>query len=328
MVNSIEENIPAHPRRAVGLLATLVLGPGTGHLWRGQYKRALGWLALAFALLLFSAYSPIAMWTGFLGTRIGSALDYWRTSSCSIRRPLPTIGTAVGASVGFILLTVGFTQVLKSHLVQAFKIPSAAMIPALSIGDHIIVNKLDVAPERGKVVVFVYPCDENKDFVKRIIAVENDTVEQRCGRLYINGEELIHEGGERYSYWDTSHRGDAMQEHAALYSEGDYNIIYNTDYSSAEYSIHDFPSGERPSCRNSVYGPSDNPAPLGTLIENQNPDDDPCSQIRSYKVPKGHFFVMGDNRANSSDSRVWGAIPNDAIIGSYAYTWWTDPIGE
>ncbi len=312
----------------MGLLATLLLGPGTGHLWRGQYKRALGWLALAFALLLFSAYSPIAMWTGFLGTRIGSALDYWRTKASAIPRPLPTTGTAVGASVGFILLTVGFTQVLKAQLVQAFKIPSAAMVPTLSIGDHIIVNKLNTAPERGKVVVFVYPCDQRKDFVKRIVAVENDTVEQRCGRLYINGEELVHQRGERYSYWDNSYGGHAMQERAVLYSEGDYNIIYNTEYSSSEYSIHDFPSSELPSCRNTMDRASDNPAPLGTLIPNETQNADPCSQSRRYKVPKGHFFVMGDNRENSSDSRVWGAIPNDAIIGSYAYTWWTHSVGE
>jgi signal peptidase I len=101
-----------------------------------------------------------------------------------------------------IAVAVLIALVLRAFVVEAFKIPSGSMIPSLEIGDHIFVNKLiygvrvpfseskilDVrAPRRGEIVVFVYPCDESKDFIKRIVAVEGDTVEVRCNQLYVNG---------------------------------------------------------------------------------------------------------------------------------------------
>jgi signal peptidase I len=92
---------------------------------------------------------------------------------------------------------------IRSFVVQAFKIPSGSMIPTLLIGDHILVNKfvygvrvpivgtelLSVGrPRRGDVVVFVYPQDEGKDFIKRVVGIEGDTIEVRDKRLYVNGE--------------------------------------------------------------------------------------------------------------------------------------------
>ena len=92
---------------------------------------------------------------------------------------------------------------IRSFVVQAFKIPSGSMIPTLLIGDHILVNKFvygvrlpyfgtDIVPigkpRRGDVVVFIYPQDEDKDFIKRVVGVEGDTIEVRDKRLYVNGE--------------------------------------------------------------------------------------------------------------------------------------------
>jgi signal peptidase I len=95
---------------------------------------------------------------------------------------------------------------IRSFIVQAFKIPSGSMLPTLQIGDHILVNKFVYGlrlpypletmlvqwgrPERGDVVVFVYPRDPSKDFIKRVVAVEGDTIEIRHKQLYLNGEKV------------------------------------------------------------------------------------------------------------------------------------------
>lgn len=102
-------------------------------------------------------------------------------------------------AIGMALLLALF---IRTFIVQAFKIPSGSMIPTLQIGDHILVNKLSYGvripfwgylvkyrkPQRGDVVVFVFPEDRSKDFIKRVIAVAGDTVEIRGKRVYINGQ--------------------------------------------------------------------------------------------------------------------------------------------
>jgi signal peptidase I len=103
-------------------------------------------------------------------------------------------------AIGMALLLALF---IRTFIVQAFKIPSGSMIPTLAIGDHILVNKLAYGvripfweeylvefqkPERGDVIVFIYPEDRSKDFIKRVIAVGGDTVEIRQKKVYINGK--------------------------------------------------------------------------------------------------------------------------------------------
>lgn len=105
-------------------------------------------------------------------------------------------------SIGFALILALF---IRSFIVQAFKIPSGSMIPTLQIGDHILVNKLSYGirspfwdnylvhfkePQRGDVVVFIFPEDRSKDFIKRVIGVEGDTVEIRAKKIYVNGRPL------------------------------------------------------------------------------------------------------------------------------------------
>src|SRR5207249_10931218 len=104
---------------------------------------------------------------------------------------------------GFVALLLA--AFIRSFVVQAFKIPSGSMIPTLLIGDHILVNKFVYGvrlpyfgteivpvgkPRRGDVVVFIYPQDEDKDFIKRVVGVEGDTIEVHDKRLYVNGEPL------------------------------------------------------------------------------------------------------------------------------------------
>jgi len=126
-----------------------------------------------------------------------------RRPSASTRGPEPRTKSVVREYGEALFVALLLALFIRSFIVQAFKIPSGSMIPTLEIGDHILVNKfvygvrvpylgtllLPVSkPRRGDVVVFIYPQDEDKDFIKRVVGVEGDTVEVRDKRLYVNGE--------------------------------------------------------------------------------------------------------------------------------------------
>ena len=207
-------------------------------------------------------------------------------------------------SIGVAVLIALF---LRAFVVEAFKIPSGSMIPTLQVGDHIFVNKFIYGvrvpwtnikfgmefrkPKRGEVIVFIYPVEPDKDFIKRIVAVEGDTVEMHDDQLVVNGKPVARahvDGDCRYedfveetSQWE-ARRCDAWTERV----NGDsYTTIYN-----------------------------------------RRPDDVPRSAGSSFgprKVPKDSVFVMGDNRDNSHDSRFWGFVPFDHIKGKAMIIWWS-----
>lgn len=141
--------------------------------------------------------------------------------------------------------------IIRSFLFTPFYIPSPSMEPTLYPGDRIIVNRLAYRlgePQRGDVVVFRYPLDPSRDYVKRVVAVGGDTVEARDNVLYINGQ---------------------PQPPASYLPPG---VVY------------------------SDFGP--------------------------IKVPPNNYFMMGDNRNNSADSRVWGTLDRKLIIGKAVLVYW------
>ncbi|MBI5203596.1 MAG: signal peptidase I [Nitrospirae bacterium] len=161
---------------------------------------------------------------------------------------------------------------IRAYIIQAFKIPSGSMIPTLVIGDHILVNKFlygtkipfsetmvleFTKPEKGDIIVFKYPEDPSRDFIKRVVAVEGDVVESKNKAIYVNGKQT----SEPY----TQH----------------------TDNSIRPMGIE----------------PRDN---FGPLI-----------------VPKNKFFVMGDNRDQSYDSRYWGYVDRKDIKGKALILYWS-----
>ena len=197
---------------------------------------------------------------------------------------------------------------LRSFLFEPFKIPSGSMMPTLLVGDLILVNKftyglrLPVAntkltegtpPARGDVMVFRYPPKPSLDYIKRVVGVPGDEVAYLNKKLTINGQPVPKEA--LPEYFDE----DAMR-YFKQYSEnlgGKTHRLLNDDSRRAglsEAEIMPFPNQQN--CRYSVEG----------VV---------C------KVPPGSYFMMGDNRDNSLDSRYWGFVPDANIVGRAFFVW-------
>lgn len=196
--------------------------------------------------------------------------------------------------------------VLRSFVVEPFKIPSGSMIPTLLVGDFILVNKFDYGirlpvlntkildvhdPKRGDVMVFRYPKDESMDYIKRVIGVPGDVVAYENKRLTINGEPVQYTA--LPDFFD--------DEHIAYFKQ------YEETINGVKHRI--------------LNDPNVPPYVMGA-------DDFPFKQNCQYnsqgvicKVPPGHYFMMGDNRDNSADSRYWGFVPDKNIVGRAFFIW-------
>ena len=196
--------------------------------------------------------------------------------------------------------------ILRSFLVEPFKIPSGSMIPTLLVGDLILVNKYEYGlrlpvlntkitegtpPKRGDVMVFRYPPNPSLDYIKRVVGVPGDEVAYLNKRLTINGQAL-----------PTTALPDFFDEDAMRYSKQ-----YQEDMGTVKHRLLNndnapaFVSGAsefefKSNCKYSVEG----------VV---------C------KVPAGHYFMMGDNRDNSADSRYWGFVPDKNIVGKAFFIW-------
>jgi len=189
-------------------------------------------------------------------------------SHSSFREKWKTIREYLDTLVIAIILAV----VIRTFVVQAFKIPSGSMIPTLLIGDHILVNKFiygvrlpftDIVlipitvPERGDVIVFRFPKDESKDFIKRVVGIPGDKIEVRDKVLYVNGIEQN-------------------------------ELFTNRDVDTLSSQI--MPGRDN-------FGP--------------------------VNVPENRYFVMGDNRNHSLDSRFWGFVDFSKIKGEAFLIYWS-----
>jgi signal peptidase I len=195
---------------------------------------------------------------------------------------------------------------LRSFVVEPFKIPSGSMIPTLLVGDLILVNKFTYGlrlpvlnskitegtpPKRGDVMVFRYPPKPSLDYIKRVVGVPGDTVAYLNKRLTINGQpvatnsvpEFFDEDAMRYFKQYEETLGD--KKHRLLNDDERPAFIPGADNFAG-----------RDGCLYSVEGVT-------------------C------KVPEGHYFMMGDNRDNSLDSRYWGFVPEKNIVGKAFFVW-------
>jgi signal peptidase I len=283
------------PRRGVALaaaLATLWVSAAIGCVAVRRWRRALFWLLTDWAwVVVFEAAAvtghPRLWWVGlfcFLGWRVPAAIDAYRVVARA--RAEATWPTLVKT---WLVLTVGAivmaAGVLRPFVAEAYQMPSAGMYPTLIVGDHIMVDKLHHSVRRGDVVVFTYPPDPNVDYVKRVIGLPGDVVEIVGGRVSINGVALPR---------------DRYQEDCPKGPEG---------YSGREESTscvlwHETLDGR-------TYD-------IGTESAFGDGRDFPRTV-----VPTGAVFVLGDNRDNSSDSRMWGSVPVKNVKGVVRFIWWS-----
>jgi signal peptidase I len=196
--------------------------------------------------------------------------------------------------------------VLRSFLFEPFKIPSGSMIPTLLVGDLILVNKFTyglrlpvlntrltegTAPKRGDVMVFRYPPKPTLDYIKRVVGVPGDEVAYLNKKLTINGRPVP--TTRLPDYFDP----DAMRyfrQYREELGEKPHRLLNDDERPAFVPGAEDFPFKEN--CRYSVEG----------VV---------C------KVPEGHYFMMGDNRDNSLDSRYWGFVPDRNIVGKAFLIW-------
>ena len=196
--------------------------------------------------------------------------------------------------------------ILRSFLFEPFKIPSGSMVPTLRVGDLILVNKYHYgirlpvintkvtegnAPQRGDVMVFRYPPKPSLDYIKRVVGIPGDEVAYLNKRLSINGKavetnalpEFFDEEAMRYFKQFEETVGD--KKHGVL--NDDNRPAFLPGVEAFEFKSN---------CRYSIEG----------VV---------C------KVPQGHYFMMGDNRDNSLDSRYWGFVPDKNIVGKAFFVW-------
>ena len=196
--------------------------------------------------------------------------------------------------------------ILRSFLFEPFKIPSGSMIPTLQIGDLILVNKFHYGirlpvlntqltagtpVQRGDVMVFRYPPKPNVDYIKRVVGVPGDEVAYLNKKLSINGQPI--ETQALPDYFD-----DSTMRYFKHFSEKlgnkPHQSIQDNDRPAFVPGVDPFPHSEN--CQYTVEG------------------------VRC-KVPAGHYFMMGDNRDNSLDSRYWGFVPDANIVGKAFFVW-------
>lgn len=253
-----------------GLLSLLTTG--LGQLYNGQARKAIVFYLLPVVLLtvyiiLFLEF-PSLIVPGFVVVAVVSSYIVADAVVVALRtgenyrlkkynRLLVYI--AVIAVFG-VVIENGYSYLVRTYLVQAYKIPAGSMEPTLLVGDHILVDKFtdtSKSPIRGDIAVFVYPNDPRIDYIKRVVGLPGDTVEIRDKQLYINGEP---------------------------YKE-DYVVHRDKNMMTKEEGARD------------NFGPT--------------------------VVPGESYFVIGDNRDRSFDSRFWGFVSQDKIHGVARVIYWS-----
>ena len=247
-----------------------------------------------FALILF----VLSLVTGVLW-----ALDRFVMRKRRAEGSSEPVWVEWGAGFFPILLAI---FLLRSFLVEPFRIPSGSMIPTLLVGDFILVNKYSYGirlpvidkkiietgnPKRGDVVVFRYPMNPAQDYIKRVVGLPGDTVEYINKRIKVNGVDMP-------TREVTPYLNAERLQYAQQFVENLGGVEHH------------------------ILNDSDAPAYVQQpLVYPYRENCDYTSDGFRCKVPAGHYFMMGDNRDQSADSRIWGFVPDANLRGRAFFIW-------
>jgi signal peptidase I len=298
-----EKSTPTKARKpwVAGLLAALSLG--LGHLYCGRLKLAIllifvpkaiacGIIAMVVSTSLLPLFSTVfGLLIIFFVIYIGQivwAIQAARNAPAHYKlqtynHPLVYIG------ILFALTILSPKNLIKANVVEAFSIPTGPMLPTLEIGDQIFVTKFgqqNRVPKLGEMIVFEAPIEPHTFYIKRVIGLPGDEVTLRNGVIILNGAPISRKQLGTKTFWNRDGSGSWHEFTVNLYEEviGDKKIKIAQDTAASH-----------PGAAN--FGP--------------------------FTVPPGHFFVMGDNRDHSADSRMWGPVPVENIIGRADSIWWS-----
>jgi signal peptidase I len=270
-------------RRVFAVLATLLVGPGGGHVVVGRLRRGALWLAGAFAVLLL--LPKLGLWALLAAgiVYVASSIDA-AASQSSPERP-PTALFVTGVLLIWVALFAGFRAIVRATLAESFRVPSGTMAPSVLPGDLVLIDKLGGGPRRGDIVAFHRQVgDKNQDYLKRVVATGGDSVAVEQGLLIVNGT--------------PAPRARLPGVQAACAPEAE-DLALQAD----------------PSCaleQETLDGHS-----YRIAVEHER--DETLGDFAALVVPDGHVFVLGDNRMNSLDSRHFGPVPHNELIGVARY---------
>jgi signal peptidase I len=332
---------PDPPPRWLRLLAVLInilIWPGVGHFVLGRFLRGTFWILVSVICTLAGPLAipltPPIILAVLFGPRLLSALD-----AAIVRYYAAPTGNQLVLGILVCLGGIGLVTFLAGrYYLEPFQISSTGMSPTLAAGDYLYVNKLayqldDIRP--SDVAVFTHPCDAGSTLINRVVALEGDTVEMRCERLYINGKQVPVEQLEaRTRYWTLGEQGwrEQFARRVVETLDGHQHEIFMAVAPAAgepatgggDRAVAEFPGESPPDCSAFGDGEGDRQRDLGSIRgSGSGGGAGQCAPFRHYVVPAGHVFVMGDNRATSADSRVWGPVPVENVIGKAFGIWWS-----
>ena len=260
------------------------------HLWHGV-------LFLLAGLFMLGSYIPLDEWGGEVsmgwGPPVAVVMIGFGVFLLFGGRELLERDSLAVEYYEAIVMAVGIALVVRTFVIEPFKIPSGSMIPTLLVGDYLFVNKfsyghrlpfsqtrvfMDEGPKRGDIAVFEYPRDPRKDYIKRIVGLPGDLVVYRNKRLFINGEPVAYQPNGVFTYYNERDQLVESAQFTEMLDDAPHQILVRTFTYSA-----------------------------------------PVEEV----VPPGHYFAMGDNRDNSNDSRFWGFVPAHRLVGKAVALFWS-----